>query len=136
MVDTLAFIEIWLKLLEDNYIVRGGMYNKAMKYMFQQIHLVMSKSLSPKQKVQKLMTGIGGGWYMEKNSKGLPPLRISKLIKKSQEKEDEIFKNYMKLISGVIIGNSNYIGTSLNGKIQEVELKLKNPIQFLQNMFT
>ena len=82
------------------------------------------------------MTGIGGGWYMEKNSKGLPPLRISKLSKKSQEKEDEIFKNYMKLISGVMIGNSNYIGTSLNEKIQEVKLKGKNPIQFLQNIFT
>ena len=52
------------------------------------------------------------------NSKGLPPLRRTKLGKKSQEKEDEILKNYMKLISGEIIGNYNYIDTSLNGLIQ------------------
>ena len=37
-----------------------------MKYMFKQIPTKMSKPLSPKQKVQKLMTEIGGGWYMEK----------------------------------------------------------------------
>ena len=31
--DTLNLIEIWLKLLEDNYELRCGMYNKAMKEM-------------------------------------------------------------------------------------------------------
>ena len=61
------------------------------------------------------MTDIGGGWYMEKSDKGLPPLKISKLGKKAQEKKDEIKKNYMKLISGGMFGDSNYIGTSLNG---------------------
>ena len=30
------------------------------------------------------MTDIGGGWYMEKSAKGLPPLNRSKLSKKSQ----------------------------------------------------
>ena len=50
----------------------------------------MIKALSPKQKVQKLMTEICGGWYMGKSAKGLPPLRISKLSKKAQDKEDEI----------------------------------------------
>ena len=53
----------------------------------------MTKPLSPRQKVQKLMTEIGGGWYMEKITKAIPPLRIPKLSKKSQEKEDEIKKN-------------------------------------------
>ena len=38
----------------------------AMKEMFKKIHLTMSKALTPKQKFQKLMTNIGGGWYMEK----------------------------------------------------------------------
>ena len=38
------------------------------------------------------MTDIGGVLYMEKDSKGLPPLKISKLGKKSQEKEDEMQK--------------------------------------------
>ena len=42
------------------------MYNKAMGKMFKQIPLTMIIELSPKQKVQKLMTEIGGGWYMEK----------------------------------------------------------------------
>ena len=54
---------------------------------------------------------------MEKITKGLPPLRIPKLIKKSQEKEDK-FKNYIKLISIGMIGNFNYIGTSLSGSIK------------------
>ena len=57
-----------------------------MKEMFKKIPLTMSKSLSPKQKVKKLMTYIGGGWYMEKSARGLPPLRRPKLSKKSQEK--------------------------------------------------
>ena len=45
-------------------------------------------------------------------------------------------KNYMKLISGVMIGDSNYICTILNGLIQEVKLKGRKPIQFLQTNFT
>ena len=49
-----------------------------------------------------------------KITKGLPPLRRPKLSKKSQDKEDEIKKNYMRLIGIGIIGNYNYIGTSLN----------------------
>ena len=68
---------------------------------------------------------------MEIFSKGLPPLTRSKLSKKSQDKEDEI-KNYMNLRSDVMIGNPNYANTSLNGPIQEVKLKGKNPIKFLQ----
>ena len=91
----------------------------------------MIKSLSPKQKVQKLMKEIGVGWYMEKMAKGLPSLRRSTLSKKSQDKEDEIKKNYMKLISCGMIRNSNYIGTSLNGLIQGVKSKGINLIQFL-----
>ena len=58
--------------------------------------------------------------YEKIKIKGLPPLRRPKLIKKAQEKEDEIKKTYMKLIGIGMIRNSNYIGTSLNGSIQEV----------------
>ena len=43
------------------------------------------------------------------------------------------FKNYKKLISGGIIRDSNYIGTSLNGSIEVVKSRGKNTIQFLQN---
>ena len=49
------------------------------------------------------------------------------------------FKNYMGIISGGMIGNSNYInnyiGTSLNGLIQVSKLKVINPIKFLQINF-
>ena len=38
----------------------------------------------------------------------------------------------MKLIGIAIIGDSNYINTSLNGSNQEIKSKGKNPIQFLQ----
>ena len=50
----------------------------------------MTKPLSSRQKYQKLMTDIGGGWYIEKITKRLPPLRILRLSKKPQEKEYEI----------------------------------------------
>ena len=62
--------------------------------MFKQIYTTMTKPLSPKQKVQKLMTEIGGGWCMKKIVKGLPPLRISEINQRTQDKEDEIKKLY------------------------------------------
>ena len=39
------------------------------------------------------MTDIGGGWYMEKSARGLPPLKRTKLSKKAQERQDYIQKN-------------------------------------------
>ena len=54
----------------------------------------MVKALTPKQKFQKLMTDIGGGWWIEKSSKGLPPLKRSKISKKAQYKGDEMKKLY------------------------------------------
>ena len=56
--------------------------------MFKQIPTKMTKALSPQQKVQKLMTEIGGGWYIVNIAKGLPPLRRPKIGKKLQEKEN------------------------------------------------
>ena len=55
---------------------------------------------------------------MEKCSKGIPLLKISKQSKKAKDEGDLNKKNYMKLISGGMIGNYNYIGTILNGLIQ------------------
>ena len=40
------------------------------------------------------------------------------LREKLQEKNDKIEKNYTLIILIGIIGNSNYIGTSLSGSIQ------------------
>ena len=48
-----------------------------MKEMFKQIPQNVIKALPPKQKVQKLMTDIGVGWYTVKSAKGLPPLKRS-----------------------------------------------------------
>ena len=82
------------------------------------------------------MTEIGGGWYMKKITKGIPPLKIPTLCKKSQEKEEEIRKIYMKLIDIGIIGNSNYIGTILNGLTQEVKSKGKTLFLVSSNNIT
>ena len=35
------------------------------------------------------MTYIGGGWYMKKIAKRLPPLRRTTLSKKAKERQDE-----------------------------------------------
>ena len=56
----------------------------------------MSKALTPKQKFQKFMTDIGGGWYMEFFFKGLPPLKRSKISNKAQDKQYKIQENCMK----------------------------------------
>ena len=60
---------MWLKLFLENYNARCDAYINAMKEMFNKIPQTMKKSPTPKQKVQKLMTDIGGGWYMEKSAK-------------------------------------------------------------------
>ena len=60
--------------------------------MFMQIPQNVEISLTPKQKIQKLMTDIGGGWYIGKSARGLPPLNKTKPSKKSQERQDVIQK--------------------------------------------
>ena len=67
-----------------NYDAICDAYVNDMKEMFKQIPQTMYKPFTPKQKVQKLGTDIGGGWYMEKSYKGLPPLKRSKPSKKEQ----------------------------------------------------
>ena len=81
----LNFIDIWLKLILDHYDSRCDAYINAMKEILKQIPQTMSQSLTPKQKVRKLMTDIGGGWYMEKSAKGLPLLKRSKPRKSTRE---------------------------------------------------
>ena len=66
MCATLNFIEIWLKLLEDNYDARHVAYSTDMKETFKQIPTTISKPLSPRKKLQIIMTEMGGGWHMEK----------------------------------------------------------------------
>ena len=56
LVDNINFNDIWIKMLDHNYEVRCGMYINSMRKMFKQIPTTTMKPLSPKQKVQKLMT--------------------------------------------------------------------------------
>ena len=63
---TLNFIDIWIKPSEENYEMRYEIYNKSMKEMLKQTPLTTIKALTPKQKVHKIMTEIGDGWYMKK----------------------------------------------------------------------
>ena len=78
---TINFIDIWLKFFRENFNARCDAYINAMKDMFRKIPQTIKIALTPKQKIQKLMTDIGGGWYMGKSARGLPPLRRTKLSK-------------------------------------------------------
>ena len=82
--------------------------------MFMQIPQTVKIALTSKQKIQKIMTDIGDVWYIEKNARVLPPLRRTKLSKKHKKVSMKFKRNYMKLISGGMIVNSNYIVTSFN----------------------
>ena len=50
----------------------------------------VEKPLTSREKNQKLITDIGGGWYLKKCAKGLPTLKRTKLSKKAQESDDLI----------------------------------------------
>ena len=63
-------------------------------------------------------------------------MRRTKLSKKSQERQDDIQKKLYEANSGGIIGNSNCIGTNLNGWILNLPPTEINPIVFLKKRFT
>ena len=58
--DTLNFIDIWQKLFVENYDAICDAYINSMKKMSNKIPQTMPKVITPKQKVHKRMTGIGG----------------------------------------------------------------------------
>ena len=58
--------------------------------MFKTIPQNVGIPMTSREKNKKLITDIGGGWYLEKCKKGLPPLKRTKLGKKAQEREDLI----------------------------------------------
>ena len=72
---------------------------------------------------------------MKKCAKGLPPLKKTKLSKKAQERDYIIKKNLMNIICGGMMGNFDYIGTCLNGLIQNQHPKELNPFQFLEKSY-
>ena len=61
-----------------------------MEEMFKQIPQNVERAVNSREKNQKLMTDIGGGWCLKKCERGLPPLKRKKLSKKSQERHDFI----------------------------------------------
>ena len=75
--------------------------------MFRTIPQNVGKPITTGEKNKKLITDIGGGWYLEKCQKGLSPLKITKLIKKAQKSHDLIKKKSFNIIFGGMIGNSN-----------------------------
>ena len=58
--------------------------------MFKKIPKNYGIQMKSREKNQKLITDIGGGWYLEKCKKGLPPLKRTKLGKKAQKRQDII----------------------------------------------
>ena len=50
LVSTLNFIDIWLKLFDNNYDARRVAYIIAMKRLFKKIPQTIIKSLTPPQK--------------------------------------------------------------------------------------
>ena len=61
-----------------------------MEELFQKINIELPNQPSPKEKRKLLLHSIGGSWYVEKLGQKLPPLKKSKLSKRSQKEEDEI----------------------------------------------
>ena len=114
---TFNFIDTWLHNFRVKYFARSESYSFAMKEMFKTIPQNVEKPLTLREKNQKLITDIGGGWYLKKCEKGLPLLKRAKLSKKAQDRHDLILKNITNLIGGGMIGDSNYIVTCLNGLI-------------------
>ena len=57
-----------------------------MKEMFMQIPQNVEIELTSREKIQKILTDIGGEWYMEKSAKGPPPFNRTELSKKITRK--------------------------------------------------
>ena len=61
-----------------------------MNNFFQKIQVEFPDQSSPKEKRKSLLHTIVGGWYVNKLGHRLPPLKKSKLSKKSQKEGGEI----------------------------------------------
>ena len=90
MTSYFNFIDIWLHNFCHEYFARSESYTVAMVEMFKTIPQNVKKPLTTREKNQKLNTDIGGGWYLVKCQKGLPPLKKTKLSKKAQKRHDLI----------------------------------------------
>ena len=108
-------IDIWLQNFRRNYFKRSVSYTAAMVEMFKTMPQNVEKPLTTGEKNQKLITDIGGGWYLEKCAKGLLPLKRTKKVNRHKRGMILLKTNFFNIIGGGMIGDSNYIGTCLNG---------------------
>ena len=49
---TFNFIDIWLKMLRENYCAQGESYRNAMEYMFKQIPQNVERAITSKKKTK------------------------------------------------------------------------------------
>ena len=63
LVTICNFIDIWIKLLCENYCARGELYRNGMEEMFKQIPQNVERAIT--YLLKKMMTDIGGGWYLK-----------------------------------------------------------------------
>ena len=87
---TFNLIDTWLHNFCEMYFDRSESYRLAMNEMFKTIPQNVENPLTSREKNQKLITDIGGGWYLKKRKKGLPPLKRTKLSKNAKERDDLI----------------------------------------------
>ena len=102
--------------------------------MFKTIPQNVGKPLTTREKNQKLITDIGGGWYLEKCKRGSHRWREQNSVKRHRKGRILLKTNSFNLICGGMIGNPNYIGTFLNGLIRNQQLKEVNNFKFLQKL--
>ena len=125
---TFNFIDICLKLFRGNYCARSESYINAMKEIFMQIPQNVERKLTSKEKTQKLLTDIGGGWYLAKIARGIPPLKRTKLSK-NHKKGRIIFKR--KCMNQ--IGGGWYLEKSARGLPPSKRTKLSKKSQERQD---
>ena len=89
---TFKFIKFWLIFLEENYGTRRVAFSTVMKELFKTIPTTITKPLSPRNKFLKSMKEIGGGWYLENITEGMPPISISKLSKNHKRRRINLKK--------------------------------------------
>ena len=86
------FIDIWIKLLRENYFDRSESYSIYMEEMFKQVPKNVERALTSREKKSKIDYRYWGWMVFEKCEKGIPPLKRKKLSKKAQERHDLILK--------------------------------------------
>ena len=102
-------------MFPENYDAICEAYKTAMGHLFKNISVTNNNLLTQKQRYTRTIEDTSGQWFIEKNAKGIPPLERNTLGKKPNKRMMKLNLNCMMIIGGGMIGDSNYIGTCLNG---------------------